>query len=222
VKLAFAMLNVPLSSSVKALEILAESLDASKANQLLEIVAPSWVDLNAARHIAECGISNANKPAVVLNGSTYFCAKMYVQRASFKTPKTSWPIILNDGIHGERIVDEIAADIETALILALRIEEDPLNPNARAQLNLVLQEYLRNKRPVFVAFAYSAPLYGVLREIQAIFPTITFVFLSGEEFPSAIPSNGSFVRLIEPKLQTGDETKAQRDFAYARSLIRTT
>lgn len=219
-KLAFAMLNLPLRRSIEALEILAESMESGKADQILEITAPAWVDLHAARHLAECGTAGQERRAVVLNGSTYFCAKMYVQRASCKPPKTSWPVISTTGIHGERVAEEIAAEIEDALIKTFRVPLDPIAPNAREQLRLVLEEYRRKRRPVFVAFRYSASVAGALRELQRMFPAVTFVFLSGEDFPPANALAGQSVRLIEPKLESGVEATAQTDFNYAHSVIR--
>lgn len=74
--LALALLQVGLRDSLGALEVLAEYIEGSKADQILSMIAPSWVDLCAARWLADCGARIEDKPAAVLNAATPFCARM--------------------------------------------------------------------------------------------------------------------------------------------------
>ena len=218
--LALELMQKPLVDAVPALEVLAEFMDASKADQLLSIIAPSWVDLCAARWLAHCGSRKTSKPAVILNASTHFAAAMYVHRASCRPPKTRWPIVPATGIHGEKAAEEIAAEVEDNLIQEFRLADDPLASNARQRLQAMLQARQDEGRPVFVAFRFTPGIASALPTIQRLLPAITFVLLSGDEFPRAEMLSGKNVMLLEPKLQPGEERQAQTDFDYARSIIR--
>jgi hypothetical protein len=218
--LALALLQVPLRDSLTALEVLAEYMDGSKADQLVAMIAPSWVDLCAARWLADCGARVSDKPAAVLNAASSFSARMYVDRASCRPPKTRWPMVYCTGVHGERPAQEIAAEIEQNLIQEFRLADDPQMPDPRARLEALLRERQRAGRPAFVALRFSPPVAAVLSELQRQLPSLTFVLLSGEEFPAPALLEGRRVRLVEPRLAPGVEQQAQVDFDLLRSIIR--
>lgn len=218
--LALALLQVPLRKSLPALEILAEYIEGSKADQILSIIAPSWVDLCAARWLADCGRRVNDKPAAVLNAATSFCARMYVDRASCRPPKTRWPIVNTTGVHGELVAQEIAAEVEQNLIQEFRLADDPEMSDPRARLAALLRERQREGKPTFAALLFSPAIAAELSELQSLLPSVTFILLSGDEFPAPAILEGRRVRFVEPRLAPGAETQAQLDFDYVRSIIR--
>jgi hypothetical protein len=218
--LALSLLQVPLRKSLAALEILAEYVEGSKADQILAIIAPSWVDLCAARWVADCGGRIDDKPAAVLNAATSFCARMYVDRASCRPPKTRWPIVNTTGVHGERVAQEIAAEVERNLIQEFRLADDLEMPDPRTRLAALLQERQREGRPVFATLQYSSAIAAELSELQRLLPSVTFILLSGHEFPASAILEGRRVRFVEPRLAPGAEAQAQLDFDFVRSIIR--
>jgi hypothetical protein len=74
--LALKLLHVPLRDSVRGLEVVAEYVDSATADHILSMIAPSWVNLCAARWVADGGTRKVSKPALVLNASTHFSAAM--------------------------------------------------------------------------------------------------------------------------------------------------
>ena len=218
--LSLALLQAPLRSSLGALEVLAEYVEGSKADQILSIIAPSWVDLCAARWLADCGARADDKPAAILNAATPFCARMYVDRASCRPPKTRWPIVNSTGVHGERTAQEVSAEVEQNLIQEFRLADDPQMPDPRARLAALLRERQHEGRPVFATLRLSTAIAAALPELQRILPGVTFVLLSGDEFPGPALLAGKRVRLVEPRLKPGAEAQALLDFDYVRSIIR--
>jgi hypothetical protein len=218
--LSLALLQTPLRGALAPLEVLAEYMEGSKVDQILAMIAPSWVDLCAARWLADCGTRVDHKPAAVLNASTPFCARMYVDRASCRPPKTRWPIVNSAAVHGEWTAQEIASEVEENLIHEFRLADDPQMPDARVRLNSLLRERQREGRPVFVSLRFSPAVGMVLRELQRMLPGVTFVLMSGEEFPPPETLERRSVRFIEPRLQRGAEAQAQLDFDYVRSIVR--
>ena len=218
--LALTLLQSPLRQSLPALEVLAEYIDASKIDQIIWMIAPSWVDLCAARWLADCAARGEEKPAAVLNAATAFCARMYVDRAGCRPPQTRWPLVTSTAVHGEQAAPEIAAEVENNLIQEFRLADDPQMPDPRERLAALLRERQREGRPVFGTLPFSPAIASALPELQRLLPAVTFVLLSGNEFPDSALIGGKRVRLIEPRLAPGVEQKAQVDFDIARSIIR--
>ena len=218
--LALALLHTPLRDSLAALEVLAEYLEGSRIDQIIWMIAPSWVDLCAARWLADCAARPDQKPAAILNAGTSFCARMYVDRAGCRPPKTRWPMVNSTGVHGERATLEIVAEVEQNLIQEFRLADDPQMPDPRDRLAALLNERQHVGRPVFVTLPFSSTLVAALPELQRLLPSVTFIVLTGTEFPSHATLAGKRVRLVEPPLTPGAEVKAQVDFDFVRSIIR--
>jgi hypothetical protein len=218
--LALALLQSPLRDSLPALEILAEWMDGSKADQILAIIAPSWVDLCAARWLADCGVRAEDKPAVFINAATYFTARMYVYRASCLLPKRRWPVVNVTAVHGERAAQEIAAELEQSLIREFLLEDDPDVPDPRASLRAMLARRQREGRPVFATLPFVPAIPAALPELQRMLPGVTFVVRSGQDFPAPGALEGKRVCLVEPRLKPGAEEQAQLDFLHVKSIIR--
>jgi hypothetical protein len=218
--LALALLQTPLRRALWALEVLAECMDSAKVDQIFAMIAPSWVDLCAARWLAECGACATDKPAVMLNAETLLCAQHYVYRASCRPPKTRWRIVNSTGIHGERAAQEIAAEIEQNLMSEYRFAEEPGMPPPRTRLAALLRECQRDGRPVFATLRFSAAVAASLPELQRLLPEVTFVLLSGQEFPSPSLVESRRIRLVEPRLGRGVEAQALADYDYVQTAIR--
>jgi hypothetical protein len=218
--LSLALLQRPLRDSLGALEVLAEYLEGSRIDQIIWMIAPSWVDLCAARWLADCAARAENKPAAILNAATPFCARMYVDRASCRPPKTRWPVVNSTAVHGEWATLEIAAEVEQNLIQEFRLADDPQMPNPRERLAALLRERQLAGRPVFATLRFSSAIATALPELQRLLPSVTFIVLSGNEFPKPGLIEGKRVRLVEPSLEPEAEAKAQADFDVVRSIIR--
>ena len=117
--LALALLQVPLRDALDALEYLATRMASAAVDRILEIIAPTWVDLFAARTIAICATAE-RRPAAVLNAATRFAAEMYVRRATCRPPKTMWRVIGITAAHGELMFEDLATEIVAALLAVSR------------------------------------------------------------------------------------------------------
>jgi hypothetical protein len=218
--LALSLLQTPMRESLPAIEVLTEFLEASKLEQILEMVAPSWVDLCAARWLADCGRRIEDKPAAILNGMSPFCARMYVERAACKPPRTRWPIVHPSGVHGEAAALEIADEVIHALLLEFRLVDESGPTNIRSRLMSLLRERQLAGRPVFASLKDSPAVRLALPELQRMLPWVTFIVLSGRELPESGAFRGVNVRYVQPELAQGAEERAILDFDYVRSVIR--
>ena len=219
---ALAMLQAPLAGTVDALEYLAPRLPAaSDVDRILDIVAPSWVDLNAARWIAHCAAMPAPRPAAVVNVQTEFGAEMYVRRACSRPPRTMWRLVKVISVFGETVFDDMAVEIQEALEaeFASMLLADPFADAPEQQLARILAELNRRGRPVIVAMRLSSGFAELMPPLQDRFPHLTFLFLTGESLPED-DCPITLVRHLDPVLAAGRERAALTEWQTARTLLR--
>lgn len=221
--LALALLHEPLSMAVASLEYLATRVPhASSIDRVLEILAPGWVDLAAARWLAFCAASTAPRPGAVINAKTRFAAEMYVRRASCRPPKTMWHMIPVTGTSGELEFEDLSVEIQAALLatFADHLSNDPLDPAPEAQLTRVLEVLERKRRPVIIALPIPVAAAELMPRLQDRFPFLTFLFLAGDALPDATTCPETLLRRIEPELAQGREAAAMSEYQAARIMLR--
>ena len=221
--LALSLLHSPLSKAVEALEFLATRVAvASSVDRILEIIAPGWVDLAAARWLAFCASASAPRPAAVINAKSRFAADMYVRRASCRPPKTMWHVVSVTGTVGELAFEDLAVEIQQALLdnFAAHLSTDPLDPAPEVQLPRVLKTLENKRRPVIVVLRIPVSVAELMPRLQDRFPYITFLFLSGDTLPDATQCPEMLVRRIEPALALGREDEAMSEYQAARISLR--
>ena len=218
--LALKLLQVPLRKATEALEVLMGYLDDPTADRILALVAPSWVNLCAARLIPECAKSYPQPVALALNADSFFAAQMYVRKGSCQSPRTSWPVFKFSGVHGEAVLDDIVAEIEECLITAFRIRSNAFDNRTPDQiLRNVLEIRKKEGKPVFLVLERKPSTSRLLPQLQRAFPELTFFILTSDEILEQEELNLGPIRLLEPILEEGVELAAQNDYAYAQSVL---
>jgi hypothetical protein len=218
--LGLQLLQVELRHATPVLErLVPHMVDERIAGRILDLLAPAWVDLCAARWLADCALRVGEKPVAVVNASSRFAAEMYVRKASAKPPRTAGPLVSLGQVYGETPLEEMVSEIKRALIQEFRLETDPFEDDLDQRLEdlLTLRDDLG--KPVFVVMRFDASAWKRLYQLQLALPRITFLVLSGDDFPETVEPTESAVCLIEPKLQPGDELDAKTDWNFARSVI---
>lgn len=215
---ALAMLHAPLARTVTALEYLAPRLRSSTAvHRILEIVAPAWVDLNAARWIAYCAAMPSPRPAAVVNVRTKFGAEMYVRRACSRPPMTMWRTVSITSVHGETVFDDLATEIDAALQAQFgpSLLADPFDTASEGRLVAMLSDLSRRGVPVVVVARLPCGHADLVPSLQDRFPYLTFLFLSGDALPDD-DCPVTLVRYVDPPLEAGRESAARDDYQAAR------
>ena len=215
--LALALLQVPLREATRALKETPHSWERWKS--VLSLLAPTWVDLCAARHVAEVGLSSPPKAPLLLNAHEKESAKMYVQRACCRPPQVAWKAYPWLEIFGEKALDDLKSEIECLLMKALIRPPLPQNVQVLQNVMKIRQE---EGEPTFIVLDYRKvpkDLQPDLPILQEAFPLINFLFFCGEDFPSVTDLPFQNMRLIEPKLPSGAEATAIAEYATAMSII---
>ncbi len=214
---------MPLSKSLTILEFLVPLVpDVTSIDRILDIIAPAWVDLHAARWIAVYARMDDHRPAVVLNASSKFAAEMYIRRASCRPSKTSWQLVPITSIHGESVFDDIALEIWQALLSSFAdvLIPDPFEDDIERQLAQLLFALQKRGRPAIIVLKFTSRSQLFVPQLQERFPYLCFLFLSGTELPDEQSCPTSYLHRLEPALNSGQEEAARDEFITARSIIR--
>lgn len=216
---ALALLQAPLERTTDALDYLAPRLPAPHdVERILELVAPGWVDLCAARWVAQSALTPPPKPAVVVNANTQFGAEMFVRRACCRPPKTMWHVVKVTAVVGESAFDDLAMEVQTALQSAfatmLQFSESPAQ-----QLAAVLNRLSQRGHATVVVLRMNTGFQALIPALQQRFPYLTFLFLSGDELPDDdCPTD--LLRRVDPSLAPGEEAEAETNYLAACVMLR--
>lgn len=217
------LLQVSITEAVPALEYISSRMTTPhSAQRILELMAPSWVDICAARWLIDCSHDTDLKPCPVLNAKTMFAAGMYVRRASGQAKSDRcWQVIPYSGVFGEEALDDTVTEIQEALSRCFNFIADPFESanETEQRLTRLLKTREETGKPVFIALQYCSGLSGILTQLQNALPYVNFIILSGEDFPEFSSAMSTKVKLVEPKLTAGAEAQAQHDYDFARSTI---
>jgi hypothetical protein len=220
--LAVKMLNLGLYKSIDILQYLCKYLETRKIKFIFDLLAPSWVDIRAATNISECALSGERKTVVVLNCNEPFSVEMYVRRASNGLPK-EWLLCHYSCVYGADL-SEVVTDIEKLLIMELvDTEFHETYESKRKALKTALKARNIKRKPVFVDLQYSKHIAELLPELQDTFPQVTFILVTGKDFPEYTELEdllkGLHFKFLEPPLEPKAEDQALYEYDSSYSLL---
>lgn len=218
-KLARELWQADLIKSTQAIsEDLGSYLDEQKVKDLVELIAPSWVDPGMAGLIPKVAKGERGRRALAVNGTIEFTAKMFVRRACCRAPRWSWPIVSVTAAWDERPAESLRAEITAALKSKL-LDADASD----AHLHKILERRETQgslNEPIFVMFPKPVPPPEVLSELRQAFPTVTFFLLTGEQLPETGDAEEGYFQPLSPGLPPGREDDAYWDYMTALSVVR--
>lgn len=217
-ELAVQLLHLGLEGSFAALDHLAvNGMDAGRLEHLIELIAPSWVDLCAAQCLAEVAGRQQEYAALWLNAESLWAARMFILRASARPPGTEWdhvPIAVQVDEGG---LESLVHQLREALILKLKIEVDVFAQDTQARLARQLQLRMKARKPVFAVVQHSAGLMQYLDALKAHFPSLCFLVLGGAGLSEDDLEPG--MRIIVPRLGPNEEANARDSHGYVRGVL---
>jgi len=215
--LATQMLMHGLTTAGKAIRELQDFVSPQTEERLIELIAPTWVNLQAASAIPRIATnSNQTLRRLWLNGGDDypdFTAGHFVRRACSRAPDSCWPVLF---VPSEAAEDELGyyrLVIRESLKTRLLRKENATD----AEVRLLLGEREKNLEPIFVAFYPPGPSSEALTALRTEFPTLTFFILTGNEAANELANFPADVEFLEPKLAAGEEAAAYAQYITVRS-----
>ncbi len=228
--LARAMLRQGMGSFYALINTLKNRITNVSYRNILELIAPSWVDLRAAGLIAKNINKKHDERVFCVNGGIpNFTGEMYVRQACYSDggPDYSWKVIQVTTIDGDNVIEFIIRQIRKGLINKFpsikkrysRIEEidDELIKKIDKMINQQLEEQEANNDLTFVVVPPAFEINTeVLKQIRNSYPSLTFFLLTGCK-----TTHPSFdhVEFLEPFLNPGAEDRANQEYDYNSNLI---
>jgi len=201
-QVARALLDAPFKNAIDTVERLQRSgLPIRNVNTLRWILAPNWVELDAAEMIPEIARRSHENRAFSINGGDAMTARMYVRRSCFRQHQECWKLVELSGIYGKvRAIETIAEEMAGCLLPGVGGRRD------LSRLRRQLEALDREGRPVFAVFREPEQVsHELLEALHQDFPMVTFVILTGDRPLGALTG---LPAVLVPELAPGAEYKA--------------
>lgn len=183
--------------------------------KILYIVAPYWVDAEAAGRLPSVATSQPRR-AMAMNGCgvSEFTAEMYVRRAH-PLSRLQRVLPIPGGNSGD-IVDHVTRELYLHAHRDERsaIGEGPLTPEQKAD---VINYFDRGRPRYFVVLSSPYPSGPDLTQLISLFPKLTFILWTGEELLNPQPD---VVICLKPALILDEEEKQRGAYETAMDIIR--
>jgi hypothetical protein len=179
--------------------------DKGAWNDILEMVAGSWVDDRSAQRLAARCAGDPNQRVVALNASDASLGRPYVVKASGRPPSGTWCMASAPDTAAD--MEELKSHIARALSHALLLD-DSASPELLAK-RLKNRETIR--QPVIVYLATTSLDATWLQELRLHFQYVTFFLLAGSDKPPLAD-----LEWMVPELPDHFEESVWRDYDDAK------
>lgn len=209
-RLAVQLMSVGMHAAGTALLVLRNHLASDVATRrqrtedLITLVASSWVDYRAATHIPRV-IDEKKRYALSLTAQSDTTVRMYATCALSDRP--SWYLATCNAVFGERPVATLKREVRDALVAELNTTPEDLSLDLAAL----------DDQPILVTLDGRGITSRVLAELRSEFPGVVFFLLSSGNGVSLTPEE---VEILIPPLQRDDEEAFIRAYDTFHRRIR--
>jgi hypothetical protein len=183
--------------------------DRETLETLFEIVATSWIDVRSTQCLEHIARNSLEPRLVALNATSDFIARKYVERAGNRPPGDSWNVAPVTAVFSETAVESLHQEIERSLRNEIRLAPGD-------NLTDYLQWSEKKKLPIFVALPAPGITTGILGQLRASFPTVTFLLLAGVERPVLNAIEQQNIQVLEPRLHPDFEPVFMKTYKAER------
>ena len=209
--LAIQLQSVGMKLAVPALLKLGGSLPVGTSaqaridwlQQVVELVASSWVDEKAIACIAPIAKGEAKPFSLGLNAVSPVTATMYVLSSCGDEPEP-WRLVSCNGVVGQDTVEETIASLRTEVAETL-IKTLPLECTPAEVAGQLAKRSAYYPRPVFVSLPGAGISAEILAALRASFPHVVFFLLWGDAVAAGPLVVGEMLENLLPDLVHGDE-----------------
>jgi hypothetical protein len=213
-QLALTVLSRGLGYSLNALNKI--NLDKQRGSQVVRLLAPAWVDARAAAEVMRCGLLNADKPVLVINGNRIPTVEHYVSKAWAHAWESGWPIVkpvpLSDGMGSGTLKEAV---LRAFWMKFMDTGGENWSEQAAIDALAVLRERGKDHQPVYVLFERADGLdLGEVAELQSELKEVTVLYLAKQQPPGL----EGFLEM-KPSLTLDVENSAYTKYQQAYSVL---
>lgn len=233
------LLSESLSNQIKALNEIKGALP-KPIEQIFELIAPCWVDSEAAQQLAAIRKAEPGKRCAIINGSEAgFTCEQFLKRVypfkdsdilgtaasgqSEQTVRGSHETTQLLGGHspmGRGGARELLPQIRS--MLCHRLNLDPASPEVTDQLINEELEFLETegRRYLIDEHKMNALQLPAIAQLADRYQRVTFVALTGQDMPNLPAGLEGRAQIIKPLLAAGDSVRHNETYAYKRWMRR--
>jgi hypothetical protein len=218
-RLAYALARWSLRQTPPALErmaatlaLLGKSFPADNACEILELIAPMWVELDAASWFVRANLRHAGlRDLAIACVQPAQTVSQYVDRAYM--PSRPPPLWLLNGLTGGAHVEDVARELRKVLRPRLEIQRK------RALSDAEIDDFLKTTNTRFYIALPLPDDRQVVTELQRRYERMTLVFFVQPEQWAEAPPVGAGVGWVDPRLDPQLEEHISRDHDDALALF---
>lgn len=181
------------------------------ARSIVELVAPTWVNPEAAAAVRRVAKGPQGTRALCVNCHQSFTARMYIDRAN--EDWMPWNAVgVRGGLLAENLFESTLAEIEERLRHSLRLDD-------RFDLRTRLELREESGESLFVIFHPPLPSHDFVKHIKSAFPTLTLFLMAGERMPRPDMFSPGYAEMIHPPLEPGEEERALEEYERLRDEL---
>jgi hypothetical protein len=212
-QLALGIVRRGLDQSLSTLNKL--NLENQCRLQIVQLLAPAWVNARAAAEVMRCGLLNESKP-VLINGNRAQTVRHYVSKAWAHEWETNWPIVkpvpISDGMGTAALKEAV---LRAFWLQCMDTSGEGWSEEAATDALDVINERGKDSQPVYVFFERADGLdLEEVAQLQSELKAVTFLYLAKQQPPKL----DGFLEM-KPELTLETENSAFIKYQQAYSVL---
>jgi hypothetical protein len=213
-QLALGILSRGLGLSLNALNRI--NIDSQRREKVLRLLAPAWVNSEAAAQVMRYGLLNGEKPVLVINGNRTITAEHYVSKAWSHQWDADWGVVPAPSLSDGQGYGNLKQGVLRAFWMkCMDTGGGGWNAEAATDALDVIKERVKDGQPVYVRFERAEGLdTQELAELQGELKEVTILYLAKQQ-----PPNGPGFLEMKPELSIEAENAAFVKYQQAYSVL---
>jgi hypothetical protein len=213
-QLALSILRRGLGQSLNALNKL--NLESQRRLQIVQLLAPAWVDAKAAAEVMRCGLLNESKPVLVINGNRVQTVQHYVSKAWAHEWEPNWPIVkpvpMSDGMGAGALKEAV---LRAFWLQFMDTSGESWSEEAATDALNVIKERGKDSQPVYVLLERADGLdLEEVAQLQSELREVSILYLAKQQPPQL----DGFLEM-KPKLTLEAENSAFIKYQQAYGVL---
>jgi TIR domain len=217
-QLAGVLLQRRLREVLNCVAAVCQPLAPRERQELLDLLAPRWVNARAAEPVWRFGAAPNPKPVLVINAKRSTTVEHYVLRAWSHDWAPRWPVLSVNGVSATIGGSDLISNVlrEFALkTMSTEYSNRTWDEGCEDETRAVLSQRAQDGQPVYVVLKQAPGItLDTARQLQTI---LGITVLYNADLPQ-IPADPGVVELA-PRLTAAQETEAFTDTLQAQSIM---
>ena len=200
-------------------KLVVQGLEKVKAQELLEIIFPFWVEEESAKPVTQLALAETATRGLSLDTEEPYTVHSYIGRSSYRSLTHDFCYY---ELHPPQLQDSFQ-DFKDQILKAVIAESGITGKNIDQRAKDIIKERSSediSPEPVFVFFPPNmVPDVPLLDKLREEFETVTFFVLAGDESEEKLKQLSGKIHILQP-LDRQKETKALNHYYMLKGSLK--